>query len=79
MAVTRLVVRATTVLWPAFVMAGVAEMLLFAFVDPAALHGLGGETIELSRQAVYTLAFLIWWALISAAAAITLWLAAPRA
>lgn len=71
-------VRALTVLWPAFLMAGVAEMLVFALVDPSDLRWFGGEAIGLSRQAIYTLAFLILWALISAAAAITAWLSAPR-
>jgi len=71
-------VRALTVLWPAFLMAGVAEMLVFGLVDPSDLRWFGGEAVGLSRQAIYTLAFLIFWALISAAAAITAWLSAPR-
>jgi hypothetical protein len=33
--------RALTVLWPAFMMAGVLEMLVFALVDPQQLHGWG--------------------------------------
>lgn len=75
---TRFAVRALTVLWPAFFMAGVMETLVFAMVDPSDLHWIGGESITLSRQATYTLAFLIFWALISAASAVTLWLATPR-
>ena len=73
-----LAVRALTVLWPAFLMAGVLETFVFALVDPSDLRWFGGEVIGLSRQAIYTLAFLIFWALISAAAATTAWLAAPR-
>ena len=73
-----LAVRALTVLWPAFLMAGVLETFVFALVDPSDLRWFGGEAIGLSRQAIYTLAFLIFWALISAAAAISAWLAAPR-
>ncbi len=71
---TRFVVRAATVLWPAFVIAGIAEMLLFALVDPQDLHWIGGESIALSRQAIYTLTFLIMWVLISVASSVTLWL-----
>lgn len=71
-------VRALTVLWPAFLMAGVAEVLVFGFVDPSDLRWFGGEVIGLSRQAVYTLAFLMFWVLISAAAAISAWLSAAR-
>ncbi len=75
---TSLPVRAATVLWPAFLMAGVMEMFVFALVDPSDLRWFGGEAIAMSRQAIYTLTFLIFWAMISAAAATTAWLAAPR-
>ena len=34
--------RALCILWPAFVMAGVLEMLVFALVDPAGLRWMGG-------------------------------------
>ena len=62
---------ALQILWPAFLMAGVLEVLVFALVDPSDLHWLGGAPIEASRQAVYTLAFLAFWAVIAAAGAIT--------
>jgi hypothetical protein len=62
---------ALQILWPAFLMAGVLEVLVFALVDPRDLHWLGGAPIEASRQAVYTLAFLAFWAVIAAAGAIT--------
>jgi hypothetical protein len=61
------------ILWPAFLMAGVLEMLVFALVNPADLHGLGFESWGWSNQAVYTVAFLVFWAVISAASAMT-WL-----
>jgi hypothetical protein len=50
------------ILWPAFLMAGVVEMVVFAMVDPQDLHGLGGAPIELSASAVYSLAFFFFWA-----------------
>ncbi len=62
---------ALQILWPAFLMAGVLEVLVFALVDPGELHWLGGAPIVASRQAVYTLAFLAFWAVIAAAGAIT--------
>ena len=62
---------ALQILWPAFLMAGVLEMLVFALVDPGDLRWHGGEAIDVSRQAVYTLAFLAFWAVIAAAGAIT--------
>jgi hypothetical protein len=69
--------RVLTVLWPAFAMAGVLEMLVFSQVDPAELHGLGASGAGWSPQAIYTLAFLAFWAVISVASAVTLWLVWP--
>ena len=65
---------ALQILWPAFVAAGVMELLVFAPVDPADVHTLAGAPIELSRQAVYTLSFFGFWAVIAAAAAVSCWL-----
>ncbi len=63
--------RALQILWPAFLMAGVLEMLVFAVIDPAELHWFGGPAIGWPRQAIYTVTFLIFWALISTAGALT--------
>ena len=63
--------RALQILWPAFMVAGVLEMLVFAVVDPADLHWFGGPSIGWSVQAVYTVTFLLFWALISTAGAMT--------
>jgi len=63
--------RALVVLWPAFVMAGVLETLVFVVVDPATLAWFGGPALEWSRQAVYTVTFLIFWGAITAASALT--------
>ncbi|MDT8999171.1 hypothetical protein RQP53_07815 [Paucibacter sp. APW11] len=63
------------VLWPAFLMAGVTEALVFAVIDPSDLSWFGQQPMDLSRQAIYTLSFLIFWALISLAASLTLALA----
>ena len=69
--------RALTVLWPAFLMAGVLEVLVFAQVDPGELHGLGEAGAAWSAQAIYSVAFLVFWLIIAAASAISLWLASP--
>ena len=66
--------RALRILWPAFMAAGVLEMLVFAVVDPAELHWFGGAALNWSAQAVYTVTFLIFWAAISTASAVTAWL-----
>ncbi|MBL8343794.1 MAG: hypothetical protein JNL30_20180 [Rubrivivax sp.] len=57
--------RIAQVAWPAFVTAGVTEMVVFAFVEPAALHAPGGSAIGLSATAVYSIAFFVFWALAS--------------
>ena len=67
--------RALTILWPAFLMAGVLEMLVFVVVDPADLHWFGGEALNWSNQAVYTVTFLIFWGVIALAGALTALLA----
>lgn len=70
--------RVLTILWPAFVMAGVLEVLVFAHIDPSELHGFGSSAGAWSPQAVYSLAFLVFWATIAAASAVTLWLVLPK-
>ena len=65
---------ALQILWPAFVAAGVMELLVFAHVDPADVHTLAGAPIELSRQAVYTMSFFGFWAVIALAIAVSCWL-----
>ena len=60
-----------TILWPAFLMAGVLEMLVFAVVDPGELHWFGGAVIAWPAQAIYSISFLIFWGVISTAGALT--------
>ena len=69
--------HALTILWPAFVAAGALEALVFAFVDPRALHWSGADPLRLSAIAVYSIAFLLFWAVIAAASATTQWLEVP--
>jgi hypothetical protein len=63
--------RALQILWPAFLMAGVLEIMVFAVLDPSEMRWFGGPPVELSRQAVYTLTFLIFWGVIAIAGAMT--------
>ena len=53
--------RIVWVLWPAFLMAAVLEILLFACWDPLDLHWFG-RSVELSRDTVYSLSFFVLWA-----------------
>lgn len=59
------------ILWPAFIIAGILEMVVFAWVDPHALS-LGG--IQLGAQAVYTIAFFVFWALVAVSAELSHWM-----
>jgi hypothetical protein len=67
--------RVLLILWPAFVMAGVLEMLVFAVVDPSTLQWPGGEALEWSRSTLYSVAFLVFWGVISVSTAVTEYLA----
>ncbi|MDH4051394.1 MAG: hypothetical protein OEU93_07420 [Rubrivivax sp.] len=73
----RIGARSLAVLWPAFLMAGVLEMLVFAVVDPSQLRAFGGELLDWSPTAVYTVAFFVFWAVIAVSAAMTAFLEAP--
>lgn len=65
--------RVVWVLWPAFLVAAVAELLFFAVFDPADLH-LFGTPVDLDRLPVYTLGFFFFWATTSVASALTVFL-----
>jgi len=67
--------RVLLILWPAFVMAGVLEMLVFAVVDPSAVQWPGADALDWSRSTLYSVAFLVFWAVIAVSTAITEYLA----
>ena len=69
--------RALLILWPAFVMAGVLEALVFVVVDPNTLHWFGIEPVRGAQSAVDSIAFLVFWLVISTAGAITHLLEGP--
>ena len=66
--------RLMQVVWPAFLMAGAAELVFFAIFDPFELHFFG-RTLDWSREAVYALGFFGFWGLGMASSALTLFLA----
>jgi len=68
---------AMAILWPAFLMAGVLEMLVFVVVDPDSLHWFGAEPIAWSRSAIYSVTFLIFWGVTATSTAITQLLESP--
>ena len=65
---------AMLVVWPAFLMAGVAELVFFSIFDPFELHFFG-QPLELSREAIYAMGFFGFWGLGISSSALTLFLA----
>lgn len=68
--------RVISVIWPAFLTAGVAEAVFFSLFDPLELRVFGAP-LGLSREALYTLGFLGFWVLGIASSALTVFLWAP--
>jgi hypothetical protein len=52
--------RLMWIIWPAFLMAGLLEVLVFGLVDPQDLQWFG-HPIDFSRQGVYSAAFFVFW------------------
>jgi len=61
------------ILWPAFLVAGIAEGITFSLFDPMDMHILG-EPVELGRTAVYSIGFFLLWAFAAASSALTCFL-----
>lgn len=65
--------RILWVLWPSFLVAAVAELFFFALFDPRDL-AVFGVPLEAGRMPVYTAGFFFFWAMTSAASALTVFL-----
>lgn len=65
------ILHAAQILWPAFVMAAILEMLVFAWIDPAQVS-LGAW--QPSVQTTYSLAFFAFWGLITVASLASHWM-----
>jgi hypothetical protein len=57
---------AMIILWPAFLAAGIAEVLLFTVLDPS--------EFGVSRMAAYSAGFLFFWVLAAASSGLTCFL-----
>jgi hypothetical protein len=62
--------RLMGVAWPAFMAACLLEVIVFAVADPLELQW-AGSPLGWSRQAVYTAAFFVFWAVSFAACGFT--------
>jgi len=62
--------RLMWILWPSFVVAGIAEAAFFTIIDPQELY-LFGEQVELSRMSTYSIGFFCFWAVCAASSMFT--------
>lgn len=69
-----LIKRLMWIAWPAFLMAGILEIAVFAMIDPQDLHWFG-QTVPLSSAGVYTVAFFVFWVVTMVSSALTTLLA----
>ncbi|WP_019448340.1 hypothetical protein [Cupriavidus sp. BIS7] len=60
------------VLWPAFLMGGAATAVVFSVVDPGDLNFFG-HPLDASREAVYTIGFLVAWFFCALSSGLTLY------
>jgi hypothetical protein len=63
--------------WPAFLAACLLQGMVFAVIDPAEVHW-PGQTSQPTRQAIYTVAFFLFWLIAMACSSLVLWLARPE-
>jgi len=61
------------ILWPSFIVGGIAEVIFFTVFDPMELT-LFGEPAGTSRLAVYSVGFLLFWAFAASSSAFTCFL-----
>jgi hypothetical protein len=73
---TRRVLHVAPILWPAFLIAGVLEMVVFSWVDPSLLRV--GDW-QPDAKTAYSLSFLIFWVLVALASGVSHWLMGSQA
>ena len=62
--------RLMWIVWPAFLVAGLLELVVFGMFDPEDMHWFG-QQMTLSRQGVYTVSFFVFWALAMVSSSLT--------
>lgn len=68
--------RLMWIAWPAFLVAAILEMLVFAMVDPQDIRWFG-KSLEFSRQGVYTISFFVFWVIAMVSSGLTTLLSMP--
>ena len=61
------------ILWPSFLMAGVASAVVFALIDPLDVVVL--NTLQFSRNVMYAAGFFLFWLMGALSSALTLYMA----
>lgn len=64
------------VLWPSFLMSGLATILFFTFIDPADLV-INQQSVEISRLGAYSIGFFLFWMLTAVTCALTCYFNRP--
>ena len=59
------------VLWPSFLVAGIAEIIFFTVVNPQELYFMG-EPVHFTAIATYSIGFLCLWLICAASSLVTL-------
>ena len=62
--------RLMWIVWPAFLVAGLLEVVVFGMFDPEDMQWFG-YPMALSRQGVYTVSFFVFWALTIVSSSLT--------
>lgn len=68
--------RVVAVMWPSFVMSGIATILFFTAFDPQEFLMFSGAA-ELSRIGAYTIGFFLFWLLTATTCALTCYFQRP--
>lgn len=68
--------RVIAVLWPSFLIAGVATVLFFAVIDPRDVAA-AGLIPEVSRMGAYTIGFFAFWLLTASSSLLTCYFQRP--
>ena len=64
-------IRLSALLWPSFLVAGVATMVFFACVDPHDLNQISFPRVEFSRELGYSVGFFLLWLTTASASYLT--------
>ena len=65
------------VLWPSFLIAGIATTVFFANIDPAELQAFTFPDLHLSRKLGYTIGFFMFWGVTAWSSFLTMLLLRP--